>query len=320
MKKVFLTCVIFAVLLSAASCKIEINGDFQDGEDVSSENELSNSKDEETSSVNSEITSEDVSENVSNDEYDEETEQQNIITPFDGIGFVYNGIAPYCEVSVNKENCSEEAKLYVEYSLDKEYYANGDTVIVTAKLNENAVGLDSELSEKQYSFILENQPYYINNIERLDMSLLNSEIDDYVNAKSAEAVGDTYLFGFSYNGLVYDSVNAKTLEKVYLLSAKDIKSEGDLDYYNCLNFIYAIEAQQRESSAVVHPVTLYVNVKAYNVVAYPDGTLGWGMDDPKSYKLDFESTEKDVENLVSKTITAYATDYNITELEGYVKQ
>ncbi len=318
MKKIFLTCIIFAILFSVASCKIEINGNFKDDSEAGSENESSYSNDKESSLVSSDIVS-DEGDTVSGEGSDVESEQQNIISPFDGIECIFNGISPYCEVLLNNENCSEEAKLYIEYSLDKEYYANGETVIITAKLNEAAIGLDYELLETQYSFMLEQQPYYIDNVDDLDMSLLNTELDDYVNARAAEAIGDTYLFGFSYNGLVYDSVDSKTVEQVYLLTAKDIKMTNGLDYHNCMNFIYVIEARQKESSAVFHPVTLYVNVKFYNVVAYPDGTLGWGMNDPKSYAIDYETTEKGIDILVSKTITAYAEDYIITELEGYVK-
>ncbi len=319
MKKIFLTCVIFAVLLSAVSCKIEINGNFKDDSDVVSKNESAYSNADESSSLSSDIVSDESNGSLS-DGSDVESDQQNIISPFDGIELIFSGISPYCEATVNNENCSEEVKLYVEYSLDKEYYVNGDTVIITAKLDEDINGFDYELSETQYSYTLENQPYYINDVENLDMSLLNTELNDYVSAKVAEAIGDTFLFGFSYNGFVYDSVDSKTLEQVYLLTAKDIKITNDLDYHNCMNFIYVIEAQQKESSAVFHPVTLYVNVKLYNVVAYPDGTLGWGINDPKSYAIDYESTEKGIDNLVSKTITAYAADYNITELTDYFIQ
>lgn len=60
--------------------------------------------------------------------------------------------------------------------------------------------------------------------------------------------------------------------------------------------------------------TMYVNVRAINVVKYPDGTVKWGsksIDD-----LDFQTvvSTKSIEELTATSITSMSADYDIKKI------
>lgn len=59
---------------------------------------------------------------------------------------------------------------------------------------------------------------------------------------------------------------------------------------------------------------MYVNVRAINIVKYPDGTIKWGcknIDD-----LDFQTvvSTKGIEDLTATSITSKSTDYDIKKI------
>jgi len=106
--------------------------------------------------------------------------------PFDDVTLTFSGISPFVEVEVGF-NCSLETSLYVTFSTDKEYYARGETVILTADYDE----YDAE----EYSFVIvtQTEKEYVAEAEYeyvLEASQLvdKTELFDYIYAEVQDFV------------------------------------------------------------------------------------------------------------------------------------
>lgn len=239
-----------------------------------------------------------------------ETEPQAVdVDPFEGLSIEVTGVSPFCKLMVNNAGCSEDAQLYVEYTTDAAYYQNGDTAVVTASLNRSASAGDYVLTETQMTFEVENQPQYITSAEGVDLSLLESEVQDLITAKTAESIGSWFLFGEGINGFnTFKSTEKVIRETVYFTSIK-LQKKDNTDLYNTINYVYTIVSKTDNSDAFAANVV----ITAQNIIQYPDGTIVWG----KSENLDLVSyiDTQGVEAIIAKQITSQTADYNITKLE-----
>ena len=58
---------------------------------------------------------------------------------------------------------------------------------------------------------------------------------------------------------------------------------------------------------------------AKNIVRYPDGSLGWGIDDPAALDFEYDWNATGQKDLIAKHITAARADYNVTEITARIK-
>lgn len=257
------------------------------------------------------------------------TEAPSITTldAFSGLKIEASGISPYCQVAINDSGCDSEVQMNVTYSLDKEYYANGDKVIVTATLNSAADNYYS-LIETEYSYDLPERPEYITSVEDIDFSLLISEREDTVKASIASAIGNKGLFGISaydFNKLsvnnIFTAINSTNIKAEYFTSLKPIKYDTfnvSTNVFNSIHFIYEISASWEDpyASEAHHGTNnMYTNFIAYNVVKYPNGDISWGVDNPEAYDFKYETTFNGVDDCITTKIMCYSDDYNIEKVD-----
>ena len=222
------------------------------------------------------------------------------IDPFEGLTVTFEGISPFCTVIINNANCSDLAQEMVEYSVSPDtvttegQFALGESVTIYASLRSSS-GYTSEtqptyaLTQTEKAWKVENVPEYLTSIpEELDLSDFLQEEQDYLTSITAWTQNDG-PFEVGENGLFkFKSFSDLNLESAYFSSMKKSaysKYQNDLEYFNCIVLNYSIRItaarKNKESTEVRH-----IAVLAKNIVRYPDGSLGWGIDDPAA--LDFE--------------------------------
>lgn len=247
--------------------------------------------------------------------------QKITIDAFAGISYEVTGISPYCEISINNSGCSIDAQERVAYTLDKEYYANGETATIIATITSyKAKEGNSEyvLSSDISTYSISNQPEYVTSVDGLDLTELKQELNDFVTAKKAEAINNWGLFdihatGNSYS--TYKSIDSTKLEEIYFASVKKNK-ESNVQIYNSLNFIYSFSGKMSGGSiSGTESCKVYVNIIACNIVKYPDGTIKWGEKNPDAYDFSYKGSMDGVNNLVTTTVTTMSSDYNISKVE-----
>lgn len=240
------------------------------------------------------------------------TEGKIAIDPFTGIQCVVTGISPYCQLSVNEQNCDENAQQYVTYSLDKETYANGDTAIITATLNQRVTSKYT-LTETEYSFLVQGQAEYITSLDGLDLSFLQTELQDYIDSQCSAAIDDNELFGRWVGRWIAE---AKTsLEGTYLSSLKLIRKDsmGRNTPYNRLSFIYKADITSTDEND--ENLRLHFCLSAVNIIKYPDGRIGWGTSSPEAYDFVADAFFDSIEQCIASSITAHKSDYNISLIQ-----
>ena len=250
-----------------------------------------------------------------------------VLDAFDGVNLTVTGISPFCKVSIDTSSCPSEVQQCVEYEADKDCYSNGDSVVITARLSSWAES-DYKIKSATKTFKVSDMPEYITSTEGINLDSLIKERDDYVKAKTSEASNGSYLFDLVYykcghNCSQYDKVNSTSVSDVYLVSLKQNKlntiSHDDYNFvYNELCFLYKVSFTWGMSEVFkdyyTGKGTMYVNVRAINVVKYPDGTVKWGsksIDD-----LDFQTvvSTKSIEDLTATSITSMSADYDIKKI------
>ncbi len=285
-------------------------------------------KDKYPSDVNADDPSINDNKNETESETETETEIETVIInvdPFDGIAINVSGISPYCELSIDNSECSEDAQNYVQYTFDKDTYKNGDTATITATLikkggyyNDFYGNNDSntyyELTDTKYTFKVEKQPEYVTSITGLDLTYLESEMKDYVEAEKANAKEGgsyDYLFNCSFWDIVgYEKTEVK--EEYFYSLKQNKRSSFNLGRtcFNRISYIYCIEVTYNGDKTG----KVWVNVGAENVVKYPDGTIKWGSKSSEEYNFVYYSSADSIERCVSGSITTKSADYNIKKI------
>ncbi len=249
------------------------------------------------------------------------------IDPFAGLKFVPSGVSPYCQVGLNNQGCSRDAQLYVEYTFDKEIYANGDTVTVTAQLSRSADPELYFLTQSQATYTLSDQPEYITSVDGLDLTLLESELNDYVTAQVASAIEHLEFFDCGFGDVAgfgshtsYASIET-LLEEKYC-SALKLTKQNKMDKktpFNKISYVYSFpvtfEPYHPGDYSTVITGTVFVTIHASNVIKYPDGSIQWGTTGPEAYDFTWGTSVISLENCVSICIMKDSADYNITKIE-----
>ncbi len=248
-----------------------------------------------------------------------------MIDAFAGIEYMVNGISPYCTISVNNANCSEEAQLYVQYSFDKEKYKNGDTAVVTASfINAN----DSEkyaLTSVTSEFKVENQAEYITSLEGVDLTTLKAELQDYITAKEGGArlynSYDIFFMEIHFNADTYNNRNTypesdlgkfelELQNENYFSCLKAHNRDDESKDFNVISFITKIKFK---GAATDH----YICIRAENIVKHPDGSLTWGSTkNTSSLDFNYTKTQGDIDNALTMLVMNSSIDYNISKIEN----
>lgn len=264
------------------------------------------------------------------------------LNPFDGVKYEISGISPYCKISINDQGCSEEVQKYVTYKLDKDFYANGETAVITAELSSHTGEKSYILASESSEYPISGQTEYVSSVEQIDMDTLKKEISDKINAMISASIGTDRLFGEdviyncikktdewkAYEDQVYTvgNLNIKSvtenMNSAYLSLLKKQKENqfnSELPY-NTVSFLYCFDfsvdynVELREGGpSVLHiPGKMYVNIVAENIVKRQDGSMYWN-DERCDFNV-FISFDG-IDNLTSNTVMSYSDNYNITQIE-----
>ena len=238
------------------------------------------------------------------------------IDPFYNIQFVVSGISPYCTVTVNNSNCSADAQQYVEYKLDKEYYANGEKVVVKATLNYRAKDKYVLTSEEYSAFTVINQPEYVTSLQNVDLTGLRAELADYIAAGKAKVAADksdlfTLYQVYNVDGRGFVSVTSMTNVRTAFSTLKANKYSDFRLGSKCFNRVSFVYKTDYTTEGNIGKGTAWFNISAENVVRYPDGRIEWGTKTIGARDFVCEHSTQGEEACVNATIMLNSSDYNI---------
>ncbi len=268
---------------------------------------------------------------VTNQEISYQEVDTTFVDPFTGLKIECTGISPIGEVIINNAACSEDAQRYVEYTLDKEKYANGDTVLVTASLSEEYASLNCTLTQTQTTFTVDGLPEYVTYESDIDETYILKEVEDKITSAISKSingheicgVNDDYIINADgvepeegYLVLVYNGISSvePSSKSTYLSTLKSPQTHPSAGYIplNKLSFIYELEVTEDVSGTECKGI-LYVNVSATDLVIDTNGEMYWDNGN-NSLQIDTVYDYSNYEAIVSQTITADADNYNIEEI------
>lgn len=245
------------------------------------------------------------------------------LNPFEGIKYEVSGISPYCKIAINNQECNNEVRNYVTYELDKEYYANGETALVTAKLSPDTGKHSYVLSSNSAQYNVSGRDEYITQIEENDLNILKNEINDKINALISASIGSNQLCNVSdMNILDYETRLSdanfymrngitKVTPEYSTAYFSTLKKENSNRIYNCCSFIYCLNVEG-DVNGTICKGKLFINLSAVNLVKNKNGLLTWNDE-----KCDFSiaASYNGIDNLVSNTVMDKSDAYNISQIE-----
>ncbi len=242
------------------------------------------------------------------------------IDPFDGIQYMVTGISPYCKLTANQANCSEDAQMYVKYQFDKEYYQNGDVATITASFIDMNDDKKYELTTSTHEYTIEKQAEYVTSPESADLTLLKEELEDYISGEIAKAKGNVAhgymnVFLFDYNvGAPFQSREDVTRYDVtqldtYFSVKKANKRYSVGGYYNIISFTYKIECTNESTG---EKVVFYPCIRAVDIVQNPDGSIRWA----DNLGFASASNKTSIEDCVEIEIMQNKVNYNISKVKN----
>lgn len=233
------------------------------------------------------------------------------IDAFDGIQYEVSGISPYCYITINNQGCSKEAQTYVEYTLDKSYYGNGEKAIITAAISNN-FSKQYTLSSSTSEYLVSDQPEYVQDLNNVDMSSLKSELSDFITAEKGKILGTQHVFGYLSPFGVENIDLIQAENATYLSTLKPIKYSDNnyVDFYNRLSTVYTVSFSNDNDKG-----SIYVCINANNIVKYPDGSIKWGTASIDDFDFSCDFSEKSTEDCVTTCIMCNNSDYNISKVE-----
>ncbi len=251
------------------------------------------------------------------------------IDPFEDLIVEFDGISPYCTISFNNSQCSEEVQKYVDYSIEKydvttigRQFKIDEEVTVYAFLKNGQYPEVSEfcLTSDTKEYKVENVPEYITEItDDMDLSQLKTEINDYLDSITAFTAGNTAMGVNKYH-----SHTSPLLENIYFSALKlnsYNKFNGEYDCFNKINLLYSttITSKGNFFGSDDGDYNRYFTICAKNIVQYPNGKIAWGKNDPNTLSFENNVNSENMESLVNSNITAIKTDYNVTDITSILK-
>lgn len=246
------------------------------------------------------------------------------LNPFEGLSVTFDGISPYCTISLNTTGCSDVVQQYVDFSLSSDSittegtFASGESVTVYATLREPETGgVVYALSQTEETYQVQDVPKYITEItEDMDLTSFKQAVDDYLASITAWSVGDHNPMGaggsFLSKGepVAYDSYFSALKMNSYS------KLANGIDYFNKISLTYSIEIEQEGGfwGDELEKKTQYFTIDAKNIIQYPDGHLGWGTQDPVAMDFEYQIDSANLDSLVNKNVISLKSDYNVSTI------
>ncbi len=301
--------------------------------DPSSEETKSNENTKETMKENTEEKTEENAEEKIDLQGDEEQEtadadeiELEVIDPFEGLELQYDGISPFITVSFNTGKVNKIAGKYVNFAQDREenLYAIGDQVIVTADYSEFELkeeGYCIEKSEEKY--VVPKTDKYLESADEADLSRLEQEMADYMEAKCAASVGESLtFFPIDTGGDLFapDLISINKIEPVTKYCAV-IKPQYDNTYeiHNKYAMLFKVNftfSHVNTGNYKPEDQDSYMLIFADNVIVKENGEITWaGEDNSTGERLYGEGQAKAYDQLVSRYITGIKDKYNVEEIE-----
>ncbi len=251
------------------------------------------------------------------EENSQETEesQYETIDPFEGLEVQFDGASPYLTIGFNNSKCRQEVQDYVTFTCEQEFFANGDVVTVKAEYNINNLndlGLTIETDEKNYE--VSGFPEYVNDISKIDTSVLDKEIQEYMDAHYLD-VSSSYAFdivnimGAEIDGPEeFEKFKSSTIENKYLCVLKPNKIDEHEDYNYYYAFYHNVYNVGMYGATDCYDVDIYSCIYVKNIISYPDGTLKY---DPELG----HNANKSKEDAFYEGISVKKEDYNVSEIK-----
>ncbi|MFR8010432.1 MAG: hypothetical protein ACLU8W_01530 [Clostridia bacterium] len=255
----------------------------------------------------------------------EEIDGENIaeqLNPFEGLSVTFDGISPYCTISLNTSGCSDAVEKYVDFSLSPDSvttegnFAAGESVTVYATLREPETGGAAyALSESEKTYLVQDVPEYITEITGdMDLSILKQAANDYLASITAWSVGDYEPMDapgdFQSKGetVAHDSYFCALKANAYN------KFSNEVGYFNKISLTYSIDLEIAAGfwGDELQQKTQYFTIDAKNIIRYPDGSLGWGTQDPATMDFEYQTDSTNLESLINKNIVSLKSDYNVS--------
>ena len=244
------------------------------------------------------------------------TETQKItIDAFTGIKYEVTGISPYCKISINSSGCSKDAQERVTYTLDKEYYANGETAIITATIPSYKVKQGNNeyvLLNTQSTLLVAGQAEYVTSLSSSDIAFIETELADFIATRKAEDTSGQFLFGYNATFLSYINY-VKSEDISYLSTLKGIKQEKfkELGIYNSYTCIYRLSYTTRNDDTHI----IHIAITANNIIKDSNGAIKWGTKSSNDYDFTCASSDKGLEDCISMCVMNNSADYDISKVE-----
>lgn len=235
---------------------------------------------------------------------------------FEGLKLTFSGVSPRCTVMIDNSACEQNARSSVVYETDKQFYADKESVIVTAKLTEKAKS-SYKLKSDSKSYTVSNVSAYYTASTVAVTDLIKSEIRDVVTAEIAQMGKTNKLFGIGgySNDWHYSKVDSVISIEAYLLTVKDTKiaeyGTNSAPFYNSLRIV---------ADAVVHTGGndgnrsghFYICFILNDVIVAPDGSIKWK--NSKDYEITYKAKAND-NTVAAENVLVHSVYYNIQELE-----
>ncbi len=170
---------------------------------------------------------------------------------------------------------------------------------------------------------MENVPEYLTEIpEELDLSAFLREEQDYLTSVTAWTQDDYVPFrvngGRFLIGENFKSYSDLKLESAYFSAMKKnsySKYPNDLEYFNRIDLNYSIQITGSTGAQEIRHIAVF----AKNIVRNPDGSLGWGIEDPAALDFEYNWNATGQKDLIAENITSAKADYNVAEITARIK-
>lgn len=238
------------------------------------------------------------------------------IDPFKNLKITYTGSSPYIKASTDSTQCDSTVNKYFEFKTEDKYLRNGDEFTVTAVYNADNLEEDGfYIDTDTQTYVVDAQPEYITSVDGLDLSALQSELNDKRVAVTAANKGDSTFAGINIPGPswfsgYFDSISSEKLKSTYLLSMKkNFEEKFNKDnFYNRYIQIYEYVLNTHNGKNGNEKEKVYVVIYANNLANDGKGVLSWDLElDSKGYE--------EYNSAVNDYVTSKKEYYNVSEIK-----
>lgn len=250
------------------------------------------------------------------------------IDPFENLEVQYDGISPALKVSVNEGLLTEPVKGNVTFSVENTGTLKvGDTFKIQAKAGSQLAkkGYALDPSEKEYTVEASEVDKYLEATDDADLTPLNDQLDDFVEASLSQYVGKgnqilnilnvnfTIIFNWST-----ESIDSIQRVAAYLANSKEEQVTDDDEGTPVVNRYFALYKISMTGLGCYkdeEQTTSYLLVWCDNVISRSDGTFVWASEDStEGNKIYTDSQAHESDQVVARNVTAMKGNYNVTEL------